>query len=278
MNANQLRELIETLQKRISNYRKEFEGNETLTRYALVDPLLRGMEWDTGDPAQVRPEYSLGGGRADYALFKNVREDRRPSLVVEAKPLGGVRTQGQGPLKGMSPELPDEQAMRYCINDGIPYFVVTDGQKWDVYQTLKKGRSSERKIDDFSFDLTMEWALASCLSAAEALWRCNPNPPGTKRVVDGGISLDGDGYELTRTGKRRQKKGKDLPPYPSDAMRRLDRTFFLSREGFVLNSDGKQNKQHRGKHPLHTKQVGGQGCCKSGGRVEERERRGPVLL
>ena len=257
MNVNDMQDLIETLQKRISDYRTDLKARETLTRYALVDPLLRGMGWDTGDPAQVQPEYTIGDGRADYALFKNVREDGLPSLVVEAKSLGGVGTQGQGPLSGM-PEPPDKQAIGYCMDEGIPYFAVTDGQRWDVYETHKKVRRPEKKIDEFSFDLTREWALAAVYAAAEALWRCNPNPPGTKRVVDGGIPLDGDGYELTRTGKRRQKKGKDLLPYPSGAMRRLrsrNRTYFLSRTGRVLTSSGKESKQHRGPHSLDTREV-----------------------
>ena len=250
-----LRELLETLRKRIRDYEKDFKASEALTRYALVDPLLRGMGWDTGDPDQVRPEYSFNrpddGGRADYALFKNDREDGLPSLVVEAKPLGRVGPQGQIPMKGLEKETPPGQAMRYCNEDGIRYFAATDGRFWHLFQTNKDGNLSEKKIN--SFVLTEEWALPDCLSAM-ALWRYNPNPPGTERVVDGGIPLDGKGYELTRTGKRKQ----NLRSYPRDAMRRLrspNRTYFLSRTGLVLTSRGEESKQHRGLHPLYTKQV-----------------------
>ena len=284
--------LIETLRKRIDGpYREDLVGSERLTRYALVDPLLREMGWDTGDPAQLRPEYTQREGervgKADYALFKNgqdkavARKDGQkvPAVVVEAKPLGrfgGRGDQDQIHLEGLENVLAAAaQAMRYCNEDNISYFAVTDGRRWYVYETNKKADLPNKRIK--SFDLKDDWALADCLSAA-VLWRCNPNPPGTERVVDGGDPLDSDGYELTPGGRRKQKDGEPLPPYPPGAMRRLDRTFFLSREGFVLNSDGKQNKQHRGKHPLGTKQVGRQGCCKSEGRVEERERRGQMLL
>lgn len=283
MNVKELQGLIETLKKRIRDHRNDLMASEALTRYALVDPLLRELGWDTGDPGQVRPEYTLREGEkygeADYALFKNdqdktvARKDGQkvPAVVVEAKRLGMFGKQDNQDqvsldgLVGLERVLAGaEQAMRYCNTDGIRYFAVTDGQFWHLFQTNKDGNLSEKKIN--SFVLTEEWALADCLSAVE-LWRCNPNPPGTKRVVDGGIPLDGDGYELTLTGKRRQKQGKDLPRYPSGAMRRLDGTCFLSREGFVLNSDGK--------HPLDTKQVGGNKECR---RVEEPKRRGQLLF
>jgi len=45
--------------------------SERLTRYALIDPLLRGLGWDTGNPDEVRLEYSAGRGRVDYALMSS---------------------------------------------------------------------------------------------------------------------------------------------------------------------------------------------------------------
>ena len=48
----------------------ELRQSEALTfRYALIDPLLRELGWDTTDPALVIPEYQSGNGRADYALI-----------------------------------------------------------------------------------------------------------------------------------------------------------------------------------------------------------------
>ena len=33
--------------------------SEMQTRYALIDPLLRELGWDTENPALVRPEYKV---------------------------------------------------------------------------------------------------------------------------------------------------------------------------------------------------------------------------
>lgn len=55
-----------------------------LLRYSLIDPLLRELGRDTGDPDQVQPEYRVGTGRAEYALLR----DGSPVAMVEAKSLG----------------------------------------------------------------------------------------------------------------------------------------------------------------------------------------------
>ena len=83
---DELVSLIETLAERIGRHRDVLGKNEMHTRMALVDPLLRALEWDTSDPQVVSAEYTVqGGGRADYALFG---EDAKPVAIIEAKKLG----------------------------------------------------------------------------------------------------------------------------------------------------------------------------------------------
>ena len=69
MVLEELHELIETLQGRIAEHGSALQQSEALTRYGLIDPLLRGLGWDTGDPSQVLVEYRSDAGQADYALF-----------------------------------------------------------------------------------------------------------------------------------------------------------------------------------------------------------------
>ena len=40
-----------------------FARSEMQTRYALIDPLLRELGWDTENPALVRPEFRGLDGR-----------------------------------------------------------------------------------------------------------------------------------------------------------------------------------------------------------------------
>ncbi|MEM3014721.1 MAG: hypothetical protein QXS08_01825 [Nitrososphaerota archaeon] len=60
---------IRALRERAVKYRDQLAKNEVLTRYALIDPFLRLLGWDTEDPEQIRPEFSTQAGRPDYALL-----------------------------------------------------------------------------------------------------------------------------------------------------------------------------------------------------------------
>ena len=75
--------LIHELRERIDAHGAALRQSEALTRYALIDPLLRALGWNTADPALVAPEYKSGSGSADYALLGN----GKPLMMVEAKKL-----------------------------------------------------------------------------------------------------------------------------------------------------------------------------------------------
>ena len=160
MPLESLLELVETLHNRISEHGEALRQSEALTRYTLIDPLLRELGWDTDDPALVMPEYRLGRGYADYALLR----DGKPAVMVEAKKLGT-------PLQDAA-----SQGIGYCIEDGIGYFAVTDGQQWEIYETHKMAPIAEKLT--VRFDIGQSSPI-TCLKAM-ALWR---------PVVDYGIVM-----------------------------------------------------------------------------------------
>ncbi len=47
-----LSDLVETLRARITAHARPLMKSEALTRYALIDPLLRELGWNTEDPAR----------------------------------------------------------------------------------------------------------------------------------------------------------------------------------------------------------------------------------
>lgn len=85
MVAEELVEVVEQVRERATRYRQELAASEALTRYALIDPILRALGWPLDDPAVVRPEYSAGQGKADYCLLG---ADGKPAVLIEAKTLG----------------------------------------------------------------------------------------------------------------------------------------------------------------------------------------------
>ena len=168
MPLDSLLSLVEKLRERIEEHGSELRKSEAQTRYALIDPLLRELGWDTGDPALVIPEYKVGGGRADYALLNN----GKPIMMVEAKNLGTPLQDGL------------DQGITYAMKQGTPYFSVTDGGRWEIYETHKPVPIAEKRI--VQFDLKGGSAAEECLKAL-VLWRPNVNPgqlaPGQAPVV-----------------------------------------------------------------------------------------------
>ena len=146
-----LLQVVERIQGRIKEHGDQLGQSEALTRNALVDPLLRALGWDMEDPALVMPEYKVDSGFADYALLS----DGKPAIVIEAKKLGT-------PLDKAA-----AQGINYCINDGIAYFVATDGKQWDIYETHRQVPRPEKKIVGFDLD---DASSDVCLDAL-ALWR-----------------------------------------------------------------------------------------------------------
>ena len=181
MVLDDLHELIETLQARLDAHASELQKNEALTRYALIDPLLRGLGWDTSDPSQVLVEFRSQSGAADYALLG---AGGRPLVIVEAKKLG---TQLQAAVG---------QVINYCIHDGFEYFAVTDGQHWELYETNRPGPLSDR----LAMQLNLKDEPADTCLRSLALWRPSTMSgqirSGSIPIVDVGPSANEEPYLL----------------------------------------------------------------------------------
>ena len=176
MALESLLQLVETLRERI-NLQPSIISSEWQTRYALIDPLLRGLSWDTADPTMVVPEDGSGNGRADYLL----QADGKPCMVIEAKRLGASLRDAQ------------RQAVEYAMDGSrqARYFTVTNGKDWMVYDTHKPAVS----MLAISFDLAAG-SLAEASLNALALWRLG--------IAEGLVSV---GYQLIGGGEETQMRG-----------------------------------------------------------------------
>ena len=145
--------LVEKLRERIDNYGDALRQSEALTRYTLIDPLLRELGWDTENPTLVIPEYKGVGGSADYALFSG----DKLLMIVEAKKLD----------TSLRDEKVLTQGLTYCQKQGTRYLSVTDGRRWEIYETHKLASIDEKRIVEF--DLKIQSATEACLKAL-TLW------------------------------------------------------------------------------------------------------------
>ena len=154
MPIEELLELVDTLRTPIDKHSVALGKSEALTRYALIDPLLRELGWNTADPQLVIPEFNSGSGRADYALLSN----GKPLIMLEAKSLGSQLDQAA------------VQGINYCNIKGTAFFCVTDGQKWRLYETFRPTPIEEKIV--VSWDIGEGSGADACLKAA-ALWRAS---------------------------------------------------------------------------------------------------------
>ena len=101
------------------------------TRYALVDPILRALGWDTADPEQVRPEFPTETGKPDYALIG----EGKPLIMVEAKSLG------------TNLEKARRRGLQYCFENKVRFYIVTDGAIWKVWDLGEVGGKELAGLD-----------------------------------------------------------------------------------------------------------------------------------
>ena len=112
---------ITTIRKKIKIHGTNLSKNETMTRYALIDPLLRELGWDLSDPDCVVPEdRTRAGSITDYTTEKD-------AMIIEAKKLDE------------NLDKYTDKLTKYVRDKGVRYGVLTNGRKWKIYdaQTMK---------------------------------------------------------------------------------------------------------------------------------------------
>ena len=162
MALDELFKTFEFLKKRIAEHREYLSQDETRTRQVLIDPLLKELGWDVGDPGVVELEHRIEkpfGGRGKYKPDYALMQGGEPAAVVEAKALD-------------SQQLNDAtlQVHNYANNDGIPYGVATDGNEWRLIDVHKRVKLDERVTTLFQVSTD---DASKCALRSLALWRPN---------------------------------------------------------------------------------------------------------
>ena len=173
---NDLIATIETLRQRIKEHRPYFDvvRPEARTRASLIDPLLRALEWDVGDPSLVEIEPVVGPGRADYALLRGVGE---PLLLLEAKKLGDTNAH-----HGQLASYVVGENLRRSVK--IPYCAMTNGSRWQVFDVFTQ---------ECVLDASLEREHArKCALKLVGLWQPALREVGLEPVVDLGGRFPGD--------------------------------------------------------------------------------------
>jgi len=106
-------------------------ASEEAVKQGLILPVLQILGWNVFDINEVRPEYSSGRGRVDYALLLG----SQPAVFLEAK----------NALATLSGEH-QEQLLNYAFHEGVKLAVLTNGATWEFYLPLFSGNWQQRKV------------------------------------------------------------------------------------------------------------------------------------
>lgn len=125
--------LIERIRERIE---QGAYANEAAISHGVVTPLINALGWDSADPGQLVPEYSIERGRVDFALFGL---GHRPAVFIEVKAVGRA-------VEG------DRQLFEYAFHQGVPLCVLTDGREWSFYLPSGQGSYEDRRVYRLQLD------------------------------------------------------------------------------------------------------------------------------
>ena len=103
---------------------------------SVILRILDALNWSTSNRREVNPEYSVKGGRVDFALLTG----NRPKVFIEVK-------RGGEPLAGHQ-----EQLLGYAFRQGVKVAILTNGATWWFYLPLQEGSWEERKFATVEFD------------------------------------------------------------------------------------------------------------------------------
>lgn len=127
MSLDTLTETIGDIHARLG--RGEY-GDEAKVSQGIVMRVLQDLGWPVFDTGIVVREYSIQGGRVDYAL---VGKFGKPAVLLEVKRVGKI-------------EVGEKQLFEYAFYGGAPIVVLTDGRTWWLYFTFGQGDHRERRF------------------------------------------------------------------------------------------------------------------------------------
>ena len=123
-----------TLKQHIDDIRDRLKKGEFPNEAAVCDDIVRRLIHELGWPRYqsqtVYPQYSVEGGRVDFALC---HPPSKPRVFIEVKQVEKI-------------EGAEEQLFRYAFRRGVPIAVLTDGQEWQFFYPTGEGTWTERKV------------------------------------------------------------------------------------------------------------------------------------
>lgn len=125
-------DIIQTVIERIKKHRPFYEQSEMAVRDQIVNPILRGLGWDSENPDEIQPNVSSEEGVPDYSLLKGSKK----VLFIEAKKLS-IDIEKREVIR---------QLANYCFGEGMKYGVLTNGSIWVLFRAFQEGTTLAERV------------------------------------------------------------------------------------------------------------------------------------
>ncbi len=122
-------ELLKLLEE-IQFDRRLVSFDEAATKQTVILRILSCLGWNPFNIDEIYPEYSVGGGRVDYAL----RHNNYNKVFMEVKKVGEDLENHQA------------QLLNYSFQEGVKLAILTNGITWWFYLPLHEGSWEQRKF------------------------------------------------------------------------------------------------------------------------------------
>jgi hypothetical protein len=179
MNDETRKNLIDNITDIQGNLKNSKYPNEQSISQGIVLRLLSALGWPVYDTQIVIPEYSIPGGRVDFALCN---PKNQPVIFIEVKQPGNMLGA-------------DRQLFEYAFHAGIPSAIVTNGKEWHFYLPAEVGSYNDRRV--YKLDLIERDVQESAYRLERYI--------GYKNVADG-TALENAREDYKNVSKERQAK------------------------------------------------------------------------
>ena len=143
MSVNEIESAVHQVLQAMQRGGSQVEKVEIAVRYAVIDPILRGLGWSTALPWECRPNARVGRlGPLDYVLYDR---EGLPAVLIEAETRISRRREDQTRLWRQTRGMTD------CLA------VLTYGWEWEIYDLGIWAREfSQKRVDRLVLDLNRE--------------------------------------------------------------------------------------------------------------------------
>ena len=116
--------------EKLSDRARQLIDDPSNEKFLSIVRLLHALGWPRYNTQIIVPEYSVEGGRVDFALC-------HPRL----KPLAFIEVKQVGQIEGA-----ERQLFQYAVHRGVPIVILTDGREWHFFQPGGQGDYRERRV------------------------------------------------------------------------------------------------------------------------------------